>query len=112
MRVASRVAGRQHGIGLADVEVVLRDLQTRGLEFLGRFDDRGGEAGHYVELDVAVEQPDACMRSVFPGREGKGRWGLIWVIGSEADYGVGVGLEHDGVALHGRAGVAGVCAGE
>ena len=43
-------------------------------------------------------------------REGNG--GLIWVVGSEADDCVGLGLEHDRVALYGRAGIVGVCAGE
>jgi len=113
LRVARSVAGRQHGIGLADVEVILRDHQARGGEFLGRFDDRGGEAAHHVELDVAVEQPYACMRSVFSCQHKRGwRRELIWIVGSEADHGIRLGLKHDGVALHGGARVVGICAGE
>ena len=63
-RVAGGVAGRGHGVGLADVEVVLRDRVAGRDELLGRLDDGGRVARHDVELDVAVEQPDACMRSV------------------------------------------------
>lgn len=114
LRVAGRVASRQHGIGLADVEVVLRDGQARGFDVVGRLDDGGGEAADNVELDVAVEQPDACMRSVFSwrGRESGGGGGLIWIVSAEANDGVGFGLKHDGVALQGGLGVVAVCAGK
>lgn len=67
-------------VGSAGVVMALRGSVQAVLEGLGGLDDSGHETSLDVPLDVAVEHPDT------------------WVIGAEADDGVAVVLDHDGVA--------------
>lgn len=65
VRIASRVTMILHRVGLASFVVVMRDVEFRVGEYFRGFDDGSREAGHDVELDVAMEQPDAYTLSAF-----------------------------------------------
>ena len=83
LRVARGVTRVAHAVVLADLDLVLWDLDVPA-DVIGRLDQGGHEAGVDVPLDVAVESPDAG------------------VVGLEADDDVGILVRHDGVALQGR----------
>lgn len=64
-RVASSVTAILHRVGLTSFQVVVRDGPSRVGEYFGSFDDSSREAGHDMELDVAMEKPDAYTLSAF-----------------------------------------------
>jgi len=57
--VASSVTNVVHGIRLAGIDMVSRKSETATSELFWSFDEGSAEASFDVELDVAVEEPDA-----------------------------------------------------
>ena len=86
-RIPRRIALRRHIRISAALQMVLRNFTCElGLDVEWGLDDSGNEPRGNVPLDVAVEEPDTR------------------VVGAEAEDGVAVGVDEDGVATHGRCG--------
>lgn len=99
--VAGGVALRRNSVPMAHILVGGRDADGL-LQDLRRFDEGGREAGFDVPLDVAVEQPDACMFDQFGLESSNGICRvLIWIVGLEAQHEVAVCKDGDSVAAHG-----------
>lgn len=63
VRIGSSVPAILHRVGLASFVVVMRDGRFGIDEYFRSFDDGSREARHDVELDVAMEQPNAYTLS-------------------------------------------------
>lgn len=105
--VASSIAYVIHRISLAGVDMICRESEVTGSEFLLSFYKGSAEASFNVELNVAVEEPNtyhvsiSCGSTIF----------LVptWVVGLKPDDSIALVLNHESVSSDGRGWQVRVC---